>query len=105
MTCIDDRFHLLRAYLDGHRYYLDRKTRRIAVADQSVLDNPSSADMGPCHAADGVLYLDWSRKLVFTGSGFSAPLIDDDLTPTSTPVSQMEADWLNRTFNWPIDVR
>ena len=99
-----NRFELIRSFPGGHRFYVDRESSRIAVADQSVFDNPLGRDLGPEATADGVLWLDFSRAIRRTRGKAFAPTylvpiqVPESETDYVTVCSPAEADWLVETF-------
>lgn len=92
------RFRLIRAFKDGHRFYTDAETGRIAVADQGALDNRHRIDLGPEATDDGVLWLDFSREVIRHSMGFSIPLEAPDGRRSSTPADLQEVNYVVDTF-------
>jgi hypothetical protein len=86
MMTRSDRWTQIAGFNDGHKFFKD-KSGTIAIADQSG-EFPEDTD-------DGVLYLDFSRKMFVNHLGsYSIPLIDKDGKETLTVGDFNEAAFL-----------
>lgn len=102
---MDTRFRLIKAFKDGHRFYTDGITGRIAVADQSVFDSPDRVDHGPHTSADGLLFVDFSRPIPNASDWRGWPslgVVDTDGNKSMTTLSHAERDWLREVFAIPF---
>lgn len=100
-----DRFKHLFYAPGGHTYWQDTKAGMIAISDDS---GPT-----PDTTEDGTLWLDTTRPIVASGTGFYIPLLvpkssaartRDDRTQTSTCASPQEARLLVERLNMKVSV-
>lgn len=78
---------------DGHKYFRDRATGRVAIADWSG-DYPQQTD-------DGVLWLDLQNRPVsldVLNNTASIPLVDDNGRRSRTVADLHEAAWIIENF-------
>lgn len=79
----------------GHKYFWDLRTDQIAVADES--------GKTPDQTADGPLYLDRSRPIMFDGDCARIPLFRPDGRKTTTPCGVIAAWSVAERFKMRIE--
>jgi hypothetical protein len=93
----------IKDFNDGHAYYVERSTGRIAVADMGRF-GMFNKDYGPRNTEDGVMYLDFTRNVEErhgrVNTKYLIPLIPAMGATFTTIVSEAERQWIKETFNW-----
>ena len=93
----------IKDFDDGHAYYIERSSGRIAVADMGRF-GMFNVDYGPKNTEDGVLYLDFTREVKtyhdWEGDLFHVPLTPDMGETLNMVVSKAEREWIAETFQW-----
>jgi hypothetical protein len=93
----------IKDFNDGHAYYVERSTGRIAVADMGRF-GALNKDYGPRNTEDGVMYLDFSRNIKeqrdWVGWTYLVPLTPSMGATFNTIVSEAERQWIKETFKW-----
>lgn len=94
----------IKDFKDGHAYYIERSSGRIAVADMGRF-GLFGVDYGPKNTDDGVLYLDFTKSVeefpIADGeTKYYVPLTPDMGATCNMVVSKAERDWILETFRW-----
>jgi hypothetical protein len=110
---MDKKYHIIKSFHNGHIYYREQYTNKIAIGDQSCIDRennilpPTASDD---HPSTGVCYIDFDRvalrwELAYKKDPevagrkiYQLPLIGERGQKFSSPISETERQWLIKYF-------
>lgn len=93
---VNQKFEFICTVKDGHRFFLDTDSYRVAIADNSGR-MPQDCDKGP-------LYIDPSRPIAIRDFSISLPVLDAAGEEWGTPISIAEAVFVSETFELGLEL-